>query len=296
MDLIYEIPKIYIKNGKYYIKWGSLVIEIPKLKHNVIYLMPSVLATQYCFCEYKIHLDYLKGRLLKRNVIEGVYEHERQIGKSNFELPDIELKPGNENIVLINVGIDGLIFFNNIVSRSWIGKFINKPEFKDKLIPEISIMQIFNNVPLLAIPDLVIIHDKLKISIIELKTTKNIQYLKPACKDILQLKIYAYVCKDLGLNVKSLMLIKLVRGTKFRIRNYEKTIFNFIESDSSIMRVKRDVLFYKINGINFSEIKDILINCLEYWLYKRNPIARPDKLKCINCEHFKICNFAKTII
>ncbi|WP_054853768.1 hypothetical protein [Vulcanisaeta distributa] len=54
---------------------GDERIIIPRLKHGVLFLMSGYVGSQVHGCEYRMHLDYLKGRIVNKNVINGLQEH-----------------------------------------------------------------------------------------------------------------------------------------------------------------------------------------------------------------------------
>ncbi len=98
MELLGESAVLY---------WGNERIIIPRLKHGVLFLMSGYVGSQVHGCEYRMHLDYLKGRIVNKNVINGLQEHSRQLGVNEEGLG---LEPG-WNPVIVNRGEEGIYFF-----------------------------------------------------------------------------------------------------------------------------------------------------------------------------------------
>ena len=115
--LIHDIPRLRIvDNDVFELTWSNQAWRIPKLKHQVCYLMPSYLATQIYYCEYRVHLDYLRGREINEKAIEGILEHSRQLYGVKHKIDyDIYLEEGKQP-VLINRGLEGVYFFNRLVA------------------------------------------------------------------------------------------------------------------------------------------------------------------------------------
>lgn len=76
-------PRIELRGGdSAVLQWGgNEEFEIPKLKHGVLFLMSGYVGSQIHGCEYKLHLDYMRGRIVNDGIIDGLQEHSRQLGE-----------------------------------------------------------------------------------------------------------------------------------------------------------------------------------------------------------------------
>ncbi len=270
------------------LKYGDQDIEVPRLKHGAVFVLVSNIATQYSYCEYKLHLDYVKGREILSYIREGLYEHRRQLG--NFESFDFDIDPipGQKAPVLINVGLDGEIYFNKVVSERWIFKLIKESE---KIIIEPAIVDVIENVPILAQPDIVIVDSNNTVTLIELKTTSTNPY-KLREQEKLQVQLYAYLLEKHGFKLKHTCIVKVRRHTRFILKNNINRIVELLDNKfNSIVKVGKDVVVHKINTSDCQTIENIIRWALEYWLYKRNPLPKPSPTKCKGCIHNRICNF-----
>jgi hypothetical protein len=98
-----DAPTLKIINNEPIIEWGGEVYKVPRLKHGALFLMVNQLSTQLRFCEYRIHLDYTKGRVIGDEAVEGLYEHARQLGGIADEF---SLESGWDPVV-VNRGEEG---------------------------------------------------------------------------------------------------------------------------------------------------------------------------------------------
>jgi len=282
-------PHIEIVDDRPILKFGNSTYIIPKLKHGVIFLMISTIARQYADCEYRIHLDYSKGRTIRREMIDGIVEHRRQLKVGySFDDVDIDPKPGDKIPILINVGFDGITYFNYVMRERWIINLLNSSNMDRKFIREPTAVIVFNNVPILAQPDLLILNSGKVRLIVELKTCKD-DSRKISRSDIIQASLYGYVFDKLNIDFEGIMLVKLRRGSKisildsldFILKNFE-SCRNFYSRDISIVNVKysRDVC------------EKIIDWALQYWLHLRNPQPKPSD-RCRFCSHRHICGFSR---
>jgi len=73
-------PHIELMGESAVLHWGSEVIRIPRLKHGALFLMSGYIGSQLWGCEYKLSLDYLRGRIINESTVYGLLEHSRQLG------------------------------------------------------------------------------------------------------------------------------------------------------------------------------------------------------------------------
>ncbi len=267
------------------LKWGSNYVRVPRLKHDVVFLMCSTIATQIYGCEYKLHLDYAKGRLISEEAVMGIVEHERQLGVRG---DSFDLEPG-WNPVLVNRGEEGISFFNSRVKNGWIGK----QDFSKPYIAEAAIAVVYKNVPILGLPDLIINIDGRPKYIVELKTTSNPERLVVVKeREAFQLALYAYMLRRLGVDIKGGYVLKVLRGTRFRLIDKIDYLMRMLEAGPNRAFIDKNVVLHKVEFEDDFLIERQLDFALGYWLNRRNPIARPCLGLCRICEHRRICGFS----
>ncbi len=285
-----EPPRLVRTEDGLELVYGSQRYRVPKLKHQAVFVTVSNIATQYAYCEYKLHLDYMKGRELTRNIIAGFYEHSRQLGGGGSFDFDIEPIPGHTCPVLINVGQDGEIYFNKIMSERWIGKLLRN--INGNYMTEPALVHVIDNVPILAQPDLLILEDQKPRIVLELKTTSgDPRRLRP--QEVVQVLMYKHVLNMLGLNISEACILKLRRGVSFRLlNNVDRIISKLCEGDWDKIALDRGVVIHRVCDDALGEDVDKVIRwALEYWLYRRNPVPRPSPNKCRTCIHSRECTF-----
>jgi len=257
-------------------------IQIPKMKHNIVFVLVSSISRQYAGCEYRIHLDYSSGREVRREMVEGILEHARHLDERSFDM-DIEVKPGYRCPVLINVGLDGVTYFNHAMKNRWIAKMKN-----DGVLKEPAVLYVHRNVPILAQPDIVVPRRDGAI-IIELKTTSRDPRVISRAEE-LQTALYGYIFEQLGLNPTATVLVKIRRGLKERILDMIDKIVEITEKGRDTY--SRDIVIYRVRA-DGDKLKSIVDWALDYWLYKRNPVPRPGN-HCRSCQHVQRCPFSRT--
>ncbi len=258
------------------------VVNVPKMKHNVVFLLVSSISRQYAGCEYRIHLDYSSGREIRREMVEGIIEHARHLSERSTDL-DIDVKPGHKCPILINVGLDGITYFNHAMRSRWIMKLKG-----DNVLKEPAVLYIYKNVPILAQPDIVVSRSDGDI-IIELKTTSRDPRIISRAEE-LQAALYGYIFDQLGLNPKSTVLVKVRRGLKEKILDMLDRIVSYVEEGRDLYT--RDLVIYRVK-IDNEKLRNVIDWALDYWLYRRNPVPRPGE-HCKNCQHLRRCPFART--
>lgn len=257
-------------------------VQVPKMKHNVVFLLVSSISRQYAGCEYRIHLDYSSGREIRREMIEGVLEHARHLHEKPTDV-DIDVKPGHRCPILINVGIDGVTYFNHAMRSRWIMKARSS-----NIVKEPAVLYVYKNVPILAQPDIVIFKDGNSI-IVELKTTSRDPRIISRAEE-LQAALYGYIFDQLGLNPRGVILVKVRRGLRGSILDMLDKVVNSLEKGRDLYT--RDLVIYRVKVDN-DKLRSIIDWALDYWLYRRNPVPRPGDY-CRNCQHVRICPFART--
>ncbi len=258
-------------------------IQVPRMKHDVVFLLVSSISRQYAGCEYRIHLDYRTGREIRKEMIEGIVEHARHLNERVTDI-DIEVKPGQRCPVLINVGLDGVTYFNHAMKSRWIMKYTNS-----YIIKEPAILYLYENVPILAQPDIIVAENGNISTIIELKTTSRDPRIISRAEE-LQAALYGYILDELGMNPRNVVLVKTRRGVRDRLLDIVDRVVNLAESGKDMYT--RDIVIYRVK-IDKAKLREVIMWALDYWLYRRNPVARPGTY-CRNCQHMPRCPFART--
>ncbi|MGC8607701.1 MAG: hypothetical protein ACP5GZ_06040 [Vulcanisaeta sp.] len=264
--------------------WGNEEFTIPRLKHGVLFLMSGYVGSQIHGCEYRIHLDYLRGRIVNEGVINGLQEHSRQLGVNEDGL-GLEL---GWNPIIVNRGEEGVYFFNSKM-KNWIGY----ADFSKPFIQEASLVMVRRNVPILGLPDLIINLDNKPTYIIELKTTNNLTNLKfMRGREALQAESYFHMMNYLGLNPRGAAIIKIVRGSEFRIIDNIDLIIRSLDGGEDFVRLTKYVVIHRINVRGFNDFLKDVDYSLDYWLGLRNPRPSPSRGLCSGCEHRRYCPYS----
>ncbi|WP_243679068.1 hypothetical protein [Vulcanisaeta distributa] len=249
-------PRMELLGESAVLYWGDEKVVIPpRLKHGVLFLMSGYIGSQIHGCEYRIHLDYLRGgRVVNEGVIDGLQEHSRQLGVDEDGL-GLEL---GWNPVIVNRGDEGVYFFNSKM-RNWIGY----ADFSKSFIQEVSLVMVRRDVPILGLPDLVINLDNKPAYIIELKTTGNPANLRVVRggREALQAESYFHMMSYLGgLNPRGVAVVKVVRGSEFRVINNVNEIVRHLEGGEDFVRLTKHATLHRIG------VRGGLTNSLGMWI------------------------------
>jgi len=278
-------PRMELMGDSAVLHWGDETFKIPRLKHGILFVMSGYIGSQLYGCEYKVHLDYMRGRIVNRSILDGLIEHSRQLGVDEEGL-GIEL---GWNPVLINRGEEGVYFFNERM-RNWIGY----ADFSKPYIQEASLVMVRRDIPILGLPDLVINVDGKPAYIIELKTTGGPRRTRSLMtRELLQAESYYHMMRYLGLDPKGVAVVKIVRGTDFRIIDNMELIIKYMENgDDDLVMLTSNVALHKIKVRSFDDFLKDVDYALDYWLGLRNPRPNPSRRLCSSCEHRKRCPYS----
>ncbi|KUO90819.1 MAG: hypothetical protein AT713_03680 [Caldivirga sp. JCHS_4] len=279
-----DVPVLRIDNNEAYLEWGGEVHRVPKLKHGVLFLMVNQLSTQLRFCEYRVHLDYTKGRVIGNEAVEGLYEHARQLGGMADEF---SLESGWDPVV-VNRGEEGVSFFN-MRMRNWVGK----ADFTKPYVEERSILAIVEGVPILGLPDLIINRDGKPWLVVELKTTNRVHrlsYVNP--REAYQVEAYYHFLRMLNLNVEGAVVVKMVRGLDYRLIDHVDSITKAIEDGVRHRQLSNGVYMHVVDVTSFNKFMSELEYALDYWLGSRNAKPSPSQGKCALCDHKSHCPYS----
>jgi hypothetical protein len=277
-------PHIELMGESAVLHWGSEVIRIPRLKHGALFLMSGYIGSQLWGCEYKLSLDYLRGRIVNESIVYGLLEHSRQLGVDEEILGlDVGWTP-----VIINRGEEGAYFFNEKM-RNWIGY----ADFTKPFIQEPSLVMVRSDVPILGLPDLIINVDGKPTYVIELKTTSNPRNIKVVRgRESLQAESYFHMLTYLGLDPRGVAVVKMTRGVDFRIIDNIDVIIKHMENAEGAITLTKHVVMHRIKVRSFNDFLKDVDYALEYWLGFRNPRPNPGRGLCSLCEHRRVCPYS----
>ncbi|WP_291999690.1 PD-(D/E)XK nuclease family protein [Caldivirga sp.] len=284
MGVISQVPELNLIEGKPILKWGEASYLIPRLKHGVLFLMVNQLAVQLKFCEYRIHLDFTKGRVIGNEAIDGLYEHARQFGDIAGEF---SLEPGWDPVV-VNRGEEGVSFFN-MRMRNWIGK----ADFTKPYIEERSVVALIKGVPILGLPDLIINRDGKPWLVIELKTTNRVNrlgFLEP--REAYQVEAYYHFLRMMGLGVEGALVVKIIRGIGVRVVDYVEALIKAFTSGVNRSRLSNGVMMHVVKVRETVEFMRETEWAVDYWLGLRNATPSPSPGKCRACDHRSHCPYS----
>ncbi|MGC9179530.1 MAG: CRISPR-associated protein Cas4 [Vulcanisaeta sp.] len=223
------------------------------------YVTVSEIAQQL-YCEYKLHLSVIEGRLQTPSMEMGIIIHDE-------------------------------VFKGRRVNTE---EFLNVIKSNEIVIATLPLMANINGITILGIPDAVVFMSGIAKAIIELKTS-NKWLDKLFDNEYVQSQLYAYLINKMGLGKDPLvMVIKTKRDiniTEKLRRNIlsmaVKYLTNAVEFPAKVRF--RDFIVY-INEFDKS-IEVHLKWALDYWLMRREPKASPSLGKCAVCEFNNKCPF-----
>ena len=281
--MIAQPPQLLLKDNTPVLLWNGVEVKVPRLKHGVLFLMVNQIASQLTFCEYKIHLDYSRGRLVGVESVEGAEEHSRQLGGLDV---DFGIEVGWDPVV-VNRGDEGVAFFNTRM-RNWLPS----SDFTRPYLTERSVLMLINNVPILGLPDIVVNSDGAPKYIIELKTTNrpvNINYVNR--REQFQAEVYYHMVNQLGFRVSGVAVVKVVRGLGIRVLDNLPGIVNAIEGNAE-RRLTKGLVVHVIKPRPIESVLKDVEYALQYWLGIRNASPSPGISRCRVCEHRRYCPFS----
>ncbi|WP_291767726.1 PD-(D/E)XK nuclease family protein [Caldivirga sp. UBA161] len=284
MEFTNQAPELTIIEGKPILKWGEASYLIPRLKHGALFLMVNQLAVQLRFCEYRIHLDFTKGRVIGNEAVDGLYEHARQFGSIADEF---SLEPGWDPVV-VNRGEEGVSFFN-MRMRNWIGK----ADFTKPYVEERSVVVLIKGVPVLGLPDLIINRDGKPWLIIELKTTNRasrLGFIEP--REAYQVEAYYHFLRMMGLGVEGAIVVKLIRGSGVKVIDYVDALIRAFTNGVNYSRLGNGISMHVVKVRDASEFMKETEQAVDYWLGLRNAVASPSPGKCRVCDHRLHCPYS----
>ncbi len=283
-------PRIRLENKPVFVA-DNLTVEIPRLKHGAVFLTVSNIVTQCAFCEYKLHLDYSRGREIKSFLRDGLEEHKRQLGQTTTNLDfDIEPLPGERCPVIINVGEDGAVYFNSVMESRWI---LSLREEKILVEPALVVLA-RDQIPILAQPDMAIFEDERSLILIELKTTiGRTDRLRQT--EALQVLLYGLLFRTYGIDVET-YIVKMRRGASFVLHRSIDDVLKAMQRARPIAQIRRGVVLHHVDQVPDSKLLENIKHALDYWTYRRNPIAMPEYNKCRICQHSRVCPFRHPLL
>ena len=146
-----------------------------------------------------------------------------------------------------------------------------------------------DNIPLLAQPDMVVRRDDGSLILIELKTTVGrVDQLRQT--ERLQVSLYRLLFRACGLKVET-YVVKIRRGVDFLLHKSMSDVLSVLDKAKPVAHIRRGVALHLVEY----ESEDMLLRQIEYavdyWTYRRNPVASPAYDKCRICPHNRVCPF-----
>ncbi|MFB6470043.1 MAG: PD-(D/E)XK nuclease family protein [Vulcanisaeta sp. AZ3] len=173
--------------------------------------------------------------------------------------------------------------------KSWIGY----ADFSKPYVQEAALIMIRRDVPILGLPDLIINVNEKPTYIIELKTTNNLRNtMVISDRDLLQTESYFHMLNYLGFNPMRAAVIKMVRGTNFRVIKNIDLIIKYMESNNNLTTITKGVILHKVRIRDLNEFLRDVDYALDYWLGNRNPRPNPSRGLCSFCEHRISCPYS----
>ncbi|MBD3254168.1 MAG: hypothetical protein GF383_03705 [Candidatus Lokiarchaeota archaeon] len=239
-----------------------------KLKFGRRYIISSDIGSQY-FCEAKLEQQYITGKIVTDEMIQGTEGHERII--EDFEPVSVE--------------------------EAWKGILTEKSY---SLAEYIFITQ-YKNIFLIGRPDLVFFVGGKPIIVFEHKFSN---YEKDFLSRHAQAQSYGLIMKEIGFDIKNLFYSIIVYPPKL-LKNKEKvkeTPFFviqdflqgiFLNSNDNFKRYG-EIKAY-LHKFDSDEAQKHIDWAIEYWKGDREVCCTESKTKCTNCEYKQECEKLRQI-
>ncbi|ADN50363.1 hypothetical protein [Vulcanisaeta distributa] len=235
------------------------MISNPIIRFNRDYVTVSEIAQQL-YCEYKLHLSIIEGRIQTPAMEMGIIIHDE-------------------------------VFKGRSVNEE---EFMNAVRSNELVVATLPLMININGINIIGIPDAVVFMKGVAKAVIELKTS-NRWLDRLFDNEYVQAQLYAYLINKLGLGADPyVMVVKVKRDvsiTERLRRSIFSTAIKYLTSAVELpARIRfRDFTIY-INEFDKS-IEAHLRWALDYWLMRREPRAIPSVGKCAVCEFNDKCPF-----
>jgi CRISPR/Cas system-associated exonuclease Cas4 (RecB family) len=222
----------------------------------------SGIAEQY-YCEQKVELEYIHGRVETESKREGQEFHEQLIKMRKAALKDI---------------IEGI-------------------KHKKLFVASFPIVASFSLLVLVGIPDAVVFVRGVPALLIELKTTRG----DTSClwdDQLVQARTYGLILEEMGFDCSKLKLvIPRVRRTPQQLGRWKdvflrSVILDVLKAEPAPQTLKkRESTIHVIKYSRAHAIADVKW-AEAYWLSNRQPIPAGSAAKCRGCEFVEVCSYA----
>jgi CRISPR/Cas system-associated exonuclease Cas4 (RecB family) len=229
-------------------------------RHGISAVPTSRIAEQY-YCEQKVELGYLQGRVETESMQEGQELHEQLIPMQKATLKRI------------------------------VRGIKREPVF----VASFPIVAEFSQLVLVGVPDAVVFVKGNPGFVIELKTTRG-DTSRLWDDQIVQARVYGLILEQMGFDCSGLKLvIPRVRRTR-QARSWKSTFLNSVIQDllkepSTQPRKRKESTIHIIDYNRAHAVADVKWT-EAYWLSRRQPIPSGSPAKCGICEYGEVCSHA----
>ncbi len=238
-----------------------------RLRFDRTYLTVSEIAQQF-YCEHKLCLMYKEGKIETEEKKLGTEIHEE-------------------------------IFRGESVS---ITELIQKVLTSKIVIATMPIVTIYEDIPIVGIPDAIIFSDGTVSHVIELKTTSRWVGKVFTCEYV-QAQLYSYILKREKLSNSDVVvaILKVKRDLEIdnsvRIKLFKKVheLSNKLLSGAEHVSLRGDRYSIHLYHYDYS-IESYLTWALGFWKMTREEYVPLSPGKCAKCEYRHLCKYAKLIM
>lgn len=228
------------------------------LRFGKTYVTVSEIAQQF-YCEEKLNILYREGKIQTLELELGELIHEEFFKGKEISIEDL----------------------------------LQKIEEVEKIVVTFPICTIVNEIPIIGIPDAIILNKSKVIGVVELKTSNKWLYkiFKP---EYVQIQTYAYILKKWNLLSKDVKLflvkikrdVELTKALRNEIFNKILLLVNKIFYESTIITQN-----YVIHVLNFDYgIESCIKWALKFWTMERKEYISKNPNKCKSCEFRHLCS------
>jgi CRISPR/Cas system-associated exonuclease Cas4 (RecB family) len=228
-------------------------------RHGITAVPASAIAEQY-YCEQKVELEYIRGRVETESKREGQEFHEQLIKMRKVALKGI---------------VEGI-------------------KHKKLFVASLPIVASFSQLVLVGIPDAVVFVRGVPTLLIELKTTRG-DTSRLWDDQLVQARTYGLILEEMGFDCSKLKLvIPRIRRTPQQLSRWKDVFLRSVIQDvlkaEPPQTLKRSE--FTIHVIKYSRAHATAdVKWAEaYWVSSRQPIPAGNAAKCRNCELMKSCS------
>lgn len=236
------------------------LIKQEKFRHDLPYIKASDIGGQF-FCEMKVDLDYVEGRIESQSMIDGTQIHDEVIA----------------------------------MEKTTVDKIIENIESGGIFLAAFTLISRHDDLVLCGIPDAIVFKDSKPVYIIELKTaTKNIDKIYDG--QLGQATVYSFLLEEMGFDCSQLtnVIVKVKRPFDLRKNNRQKFLYGVVGSlftrmEQAFIEKSKGSVYIHTQKYKRSDALEIINKIKGYWMGEREPTPTTNPNKCRSCSFKTTC-------